>query len=910
MKIKAIYILIFLTIGIPNMLFAQEYQIDLSQVKYPTINKDFNMGDPGSEGKEIEVNNLFMTIGGKAVLPVMGEFHFSRYDHRYWKETLLKMRTSGVDIVSSYVFWIYHEEVEGQLDWTGNNNLRKFVQLCDEVGLLVHLRVGPYINAECRNGGFPDWIMKKRHIRKRYNDPLYLEYVGNWYKAVYGQIEGLLYKNEGPIMAIQLENEYVTKGHVVPHLLELKSIAIEVGFDVPLYTMTHWMSTDYPKKEVIPYAGYYVETPWSAGYDELPVSNFEYFSYNRISDNIGTGLITIEGGVQSLNSNELESPYFTCEVGLGTPTFNRRRPIVPEEMAGANVNLRLGCGVNLMGYFMYSGGSHQIGKLTTFESSTSRVSYDYQAPLKEFGTIGTVMNETKKLNYYMNDFGTDLAQMVAYLPISNDDTNNLQWAVRSVNNSGFLFCSNYLYKKSRNEYTNVQFQIDLENEKIAIPRKPVTIVDGAYFTWPFNMKMEQSQLKYATTQPICKLLNEETKTWVFFQDDAIPAEYFFNKEGVKKVAATSGKVKKEKKGYFISDLEPGTNCVIEIEQDNGTIIKILTLSQEQSDQVWKVENNGIEYLALSKSGVFVVDDKLTLFSEEQQQSVLIYPNTPANSGQKDGVFTVFESNAEEIKLTVELLNYRPMEKSDWIQSQNTSGKSVISNELEFVSVSEVEQATLRLATSQSVSVFINDVQLKLEQNGNYQISDLKEIQWMKNNSVRVESKKTGLKLIAEIELLLKNGSRFVWNTDNTWETGAKDKIPVIVLGRQGLNDLAQFTWKKEDRIAYYELKLPKDLDRLENEYRLQISFTGNRADAFIGNELFSDYLFDGTKWVIGINRFKEKLVGKTILLRIIAFKNTEPEIYVEKYVDRSELDKAQVKGVELKSEYRFQVLLK
>ncbi|GAA3572863.1 hypothetical protein GCM10022395_22650 [Snuella lapsa] len=219
-------------IGVPNA-FAQDHHIDLSQVEYPSLINDFNMGHPGKSGEDIKVNSLYLTKGGEPLLPVMGEFHFSRYDHRYWKETLLKMKASGVNIVSTYLLWIYHEEIEGQLDWTGNNNIRAFVELCEEIGLLVHLRIGPYCNAECRNGGLPDWLMKKTHIRKRYNDPLYLAYSQKWYQAIYEQVEGLLYKDGGPIMGVQLENEYVTKEHVVPHLMALKEMAVKVGLDTP-----------------------------------------------------------------------------------------------------------------------------------------------------------------------------------------------------------------------------------------------------------------------------------------------------------------------------------------------------------------------------------------------------------------------------------------------------------------------------------------------------------------------------------------------------------------------------------------------------------------------------------------------------------------------------------------------------
>ncbi len=889
---------------------AQNYQIDLSKVEYPVLKDDFNMGHPGPEGKEIKVNSLYMTIGGEPVLPVMGEFHYSRYDHRYWKENLLKMKASGVNIVSTYALWIYHEEIEGRMNWTGDNNLRKFVKLCDEVGLLVHLRFGPYCNAEARNGGLPDWLMQKKYIRKRYNDPLYLAYVRRWYRAVARQVEGLLYKDGGPVMAVQLENEYVTPGHVVPHLMELKKMAIEEGFDVPVYSMTHWMAADYPKMEIIPYAGYYIETPWTRGYGELPVSNFQFFSYNRIADNIGTDLIKLEGDVQSLNSQKAESPYFTCEVGLGTPTFYRRRPIVPEEMAGANINLRLGAGVNLMGYYMYSGGSHQTGKITTLQSSTSRVSYDYQAPLKEFGTLGTVMGESKKYNYFMNDFGSDLAKQVAYLPSSNNDTSNLQWAVRMHNNQGFLFCSNYLYKRNRSNYEDVQFKIVLNNETLQVPRHPVDVKNGAYFLWPFNLKMEQTVLKYSTTQPVAKVFNGENKLWVFFQDDDVPAEYFFSKENVKNIKVVGGKVTEEAAGFFVSKLKPGTGCVIEIEQNQGPAIKVLTLTEEQSDNIWKIKDRDRQFLALTESGIFVENDELVLFSEKNQQDSLIYPAPVGFTGLKEGIFTAHSFRKDEKTIPVKTETYRPMEESSWVQASNQEGKSVVTKTIDARSLADVRQATLRCAASGNISVLLNDMPVAFQQKGSYFVADLTGLLKNDLNTLQINSAQIGLKLIAEVEALMQNGSRLHWASDPTWEMITnEERFPPTLLGKQGENGLPSFTWPKEDGLSYYEIKLPPDISFGEEELRLAVSFKGNRAEAFLGEELISDYLYDGTDWIIGVNRFCERLQGNKLLLRVEAFEDAQPEIYFEKYVDKTELDKAVVNAVKILAEYRFRLTI-
>lgn len=887
---------------------SQNYQIDLSSVEYPVLEKNFNMGHPGPSDKEIIPNSLFLTKGDEPFLPVMGEFHYNRYDHRFWREALLKMKASGVNIVSTYILWIYHEEIEGRMAWTESNNLRKFVQLCDEVDLLVHLRVGPYCNAEARNGGLPDWLMQKKYIRKRYNDPVYLNYVRKWYRSVSDQVEGLLYKDGGPIMGLQLENEYVTKGHVNAHLLELKKIAIEEGFDVPIYSMTHWMSSEYPKKELIPYAGYYIETPWFSGVDELPVSNFQFFSYNRLSDNIGTDIIKLEGDAQSLNSQEVESPYFTCEVGVGTPTFYHRRPIVPEEMAGANINLRLGAGVNLMGYYMYSGGSHKVGDLTTLESSTGRVSYDYQATLKEFGTLGVVMNETKKYNYFMNDFGRELAQQVAYLPTSNNNTENLQWAVRSYNNKGFLFCSNYLYKRDRENYEDVQFQIKLNNETLKIPRKPITVINGAYFTWPFNMEIEEIQLKYSTTQPISKIQNREDKLWVFFQDDDVPAEYLFSKERIKNITASNGNVSEEENGYFISGIKPGLDCVITIMQSNGSEIKLLTLNEEQSDNVWKIKDDKKEFLAITKSGLFFEKGEITLFSEENQQQLLIYPALPL-SNKTNNLFSSFQFKKERKELPVEAVNYRPLEKSYWIKAKEKNTLNTINKDIDARSLSGIKQATFKCASSEKFSVFVNDKLIDLEQIGNYFSSDLTEVFKNGLNNIRVESDDALFQFIGEIEAFMNNGSRMVWNTDLTWESRTKEtRLPVTVIGKQGKKGLPVFQWEKENGFNYYEIKLPTDMNfEKEEEMRLAISFKGDRADAYLGEELINDYLYDGSDWLIGINRFYERLQDNSLLIRVKSFESANPEIYFEKYVDKTRLDEARIEKVEMRPEYRFKV---
>ena len=102
----------------------------------------------------------------------MGEFHYSRMPEAQWEEEILKMKAAGVEIIATYVIWIHHEEIEGQFDWSGQRDLRRFVQLCGKHGMYVYPRIGPWAHGEVRNGGLPDWVLKRSAVRR--NDPSYL----------------------------------------------------------------------------------------------------------------------------------------------------------------------------------------------------------------------------------------------------------------------------------------------------------------------------------------------------------------------------------------------------------------------------------------------------------------------------------------------------------------------------------------------------------------------------------------------------------------------------------------------------------------------------------------------------------------------------------------------------------------
>ena len=161
---------------------AQPLEVTVAAPSAPT--DDFHLGtSTAPDGETIAIDSESLRLNGQRWAPVMGEFHYTRYPAAEWREELLRMKADGITIVSTYVFWIHHEEIEGQWDWQGNHDLREFVRIAGDVGLKVIVRCGPWCHGEVRNGGFPDWLLEKGW-NLRTVDPRYLGKVAILYREI------------------------------------------------------------------------------------------------------------------------------------------------------------------------------------------------------------------------------------------------------------------------------------------------------------------------------------------------------------------------------------------------------------------------------------------------------------------------------------------------------------------------------------------------------------------------------------------------------------------------------------------------------------------------------------------------------------------------------------------------------
>ena len=494
----------------------------------PLLINHLNMGGKNPKGEEINVTSRYFTRNGKPWIGVMGEFHFSRYSRENWHRELAKMKAGGITIVSTYLFWIYHEEIEGKMDFGGDNDIRAFIEEFKDVGLDVVIRIGPWAHGECRNGGFPDWLLKKDY-KLRDNNEEYLAVVKKWYQSIYNEVKGLFYKDGGNIIAVQIENEFVDNAE---HLAKLKEIAVECGFIAPIYTVTGWNSVSgakIPVDEVVPVFGGYCEAPWENHMNRLSPSPHYFFNRMRNDSAIGTDLIakTQSDGWQLPYERY---PFATCELGGGIEVTHHRRPIIKPMDIYAVSLVKLGDGNNLVGYYMYHGGTNKIGELSTFNETKATgypndypiLSYDFQAPLSEYGEVREQYGLLNMLHMFVNDFGEEFAPMIAVdsaNSVAADDTNSLRYGMRTNGKSGFVFV---------NHYQRLTKLADIENAVISagnVEFPPIDVKGEVSFFMPFNMKMGDSVLEYATAQPLCKY----DDTYFFAEIPNIKAEYKFSK---------------------------------------------------------------------------------------------------------------------------------------------------------------------------------------------------------------------------------------------------------------------------------------------------------------------------------------------------------------------------------------------
>ena len=587
----------------------QVYELDMPVKEKTIYSGHLKLGGSNPSGERIEVNSYYMSVGGKPVIPVMGEFHYSRYPECQWEEEILKMKAGGVTVIPTYVFWSIHEEKEGVFNWEGNRNLRKFLSLCQKHNMWTVVRIGPFCHGEIRNGGLPDWLFAKP-LEIRSNDANYLKYVKRLYEEIGRQLEGLYYKDGGTIIGTQIENEHQHSaapwGITYPgepkdmtsatydanitmigvsvqdkkittadlgdlHMKTLKKMAEEAGIQTPLYTATGWGNAAVIGEEAIPVTAAYTYPFWA----KPGMSPFCMFKDIQKNPDYAPVRYDTE-----------KYPSFCAEMGVGIQMIYTRRPIVTAKAAEALMVRTLGSGANGIGYYMYHGGSTPKMGPTAFFSDEPmgmpKISYDFQAPLGEFGLEHGSYRALRLLHLFLNDFSSQLAPMETVLPkgyeqMTPDNRETLRYAARVKGKSGFVFMVNFQdHDTARVDQKDLCLRLKFADETLRIPSQGTfTLPKDESLILPFNFQMEDALLKYATAQLLLKLDDKGMDHYFFFVPEDIRPEFVFDKTTVV--------------GKHCYVPEAGLKSTFMVKTSGGKRFKVTTLTREQALNACKVD---------------------------------------------------------------------------------------------------------------------------------------------------------------------------------------------------------------------------------------------------------------------------------------------------------------------------------
>ncbi|MFE6256774.1 beta-galactosidase [Agromyces sp. NPDC057865] len=480
--------------------------------------------------RRIALTDRWIEVDGRPAVPVSGELHFSRVPRRDWAERLRLLRSGGVTIVSTYLFWIHHQPSrDAPPRFDDGLDIGAFVDLAAACGLDVVVRIGPWCHGEVRNGGFPDWV-QAAPVRHRSDDPGYLELAADWYAAVGAELASRCGR-DAPIVGIQLENELIDQPG---HLVTLKRLAREAGLSAPLWTATAWDGAELPPDEVLPLYGGYGDGFWSdADASWAPGFRAQFrFSHEWDDPGIGADVRGTSAGPRPPRPRDIRFPAATCELGGGMATAYHRRPVPSADDVAAVAHVKLGSGSAWQGYYLAAGGLNPADGLqeslaTGYPNDLPRFDYDFHAPIGAAGVLAPSHAALRVQHAFLEAFGDRLARMTSSLPealpADEDDVATPRWALRSDGASGFLFVNVHRPHEPLEPVTGARFALSLDGGELVLPSEPIDLPSGTIARWPIGLELGGVVVRWATASAVT-VLEGEIPTLVLLADAGVRVE--------------------------------------------------------------------------------------------------------------------------------------------------------------------------------------------------------------------------------------------------------------------------------------------------------------------------------------------------------------------------------------------------
>ena len=315
-------------------------------------------------------------LNGKPFVVKAAELHYPRIPRAYWEHRIKMCKALGMNTVCLYVFWNIHEQEEGKFDFTGNNDVAAFCRLAQKNGMYVIVRPGPYVCAEWEMGGLPWWLLKKKDIRLREQDPYFMQRVEIFEKEVGKQLAPLTIQNGGPIIMVQVENEYGSYGKDKPYVSAIRDIVRKSGFDKVSLFQCDWSSNFL-----------------NNGLDDLTWTM-----------NFGTGA-NIDQQFKRLGEVRPNAPKMCSEFWSGWfDKWGARHETRPAKDMVEGMDEMLSKGISFSLYMTHGGTSfgHWAGANSPgFQPDVT--SYDYDAPINEYGHTTPKYFELREMMAKHND---------------------------------------------------------------------------------------------------------------------------------------------------------------------------------------------------------------------------------------------------------------------------------------------------------------------------------------------------------------------------------------------------------------------------------------------------------------------------------------------------------------------------
>ena len=315
-------------------------------------------------------------LNGEPFVVKAAEIHYPRIPREYWDHRIKMCKALGMNTVCIYIFWNIHEQREGEFDFTGNNDIAAFCKLAQKNGMYVIVRPGPYVCAEWEMGGLPWWLLKKKDIRLREQDPYFMERVKIFEEKVGEQLAGLTIQKGGPIIMVQVENEYGSYGEDKPYVSAIRDCLRGIyGKELALF-----------------------QCDWSSNFTKNGLEDLVW------TMNFGTGS-HIDNQFRHLKQLRPDSPLMCSEFWSGWfDKWGARHETRPAKDMVAGLDEMLSKGISFSLYMTHGGTSfgHWAGANSPgFQPDVT--SYDYDAPINEYGHATPKYHELRNMMQKYSD---------------------------------------------------------------------------------------------------------------------------------------------------------------------------------------------------------------------------------------------------------------------------------------------------------------------------------------------------------------------------------------------------------------------------------------------------------------------------------------------------------------------------